>query len=127
MREQVGFELGDLAGLDRRADDGFDHAESVALGDLAPALPAEHRRTVDQHDALHLRRAAGLEEEPHPGTQLGERAGEVAERCGDAFGQLLLDLFVDGEEQVLLAGELVVERPRVTPARRTISSVPTAA
>ena len=38
----------DLAGLDRRRDDRFDQPQPVALGDLAPALPAEHGRSVDR-------------------------------------------------------------------------------
>ena len=52
----------DRARVHRRAERGLDQAEAVVGGDLAPALPAEHRRGVEQHDALDLGLEAGVEE-----------------------------------------------------------------
>jgi chromosome partitioning protein len=65
--ERVDVQRSDLAGVDRAADDRLEQPQPVALGDLPPALPAEHRRAVDQRDPLDLRRAARLEEGSHAG------------------------------------------------------------
>ena len=49
-------------GLDRRLQAGLDQAEPVVGGDLAPAVPAEHRGGVVQRDLLRLRLGAAVEE-----------------------------------------------------------------
>ena len=67
-----GFEA---AGVDRRLQLVLDEAEGVAHADLAPRRPAEDRRAVEQHDALDLGLAAGLEPAERADAQHGERIG----------------------------------------------------
>ena len=91
----------------------LDEAERVAHADLAPGLPAEHRRAVEQHDALDLGLAAGLEPAERADAQHGERIGRAGGHRGarGALGHLGLDLLEDGGEELALVGELVVEGP----------------
>ena len=53
----------------------LDDAEAVLHPDLAPALPAEHRRGVDQDDALHVGSRALLEEQPSADAHRGQLVG----------------------------------------------------
>ena len=64
----------DLAGLDRRLQARFDQAEAVGGGDLAPAVPAEHRGPVVEGDLLQLRLGAVVEEALDPGPHRLQRA-----------------------------------------------------
>ena len=46
-----------------------DQAETVALGHLAPALPAEHRGPVSEDDLANVRLNAGVEPRVDPSHQ----------------------------------------------------------
>ena len=56
----------------------LDQAQPVAAGDLAPALPAEHGRRVEQDDPLHLRLHAVVEEHLGARAQRLDRVGAAA-------------------------------------------------
>ncbi len=82
----------------------------MAHADLPPALPAEHGRAVEEHDAADLGLDAGVE----PGIGAGDEQGErIVSRgrgtASTAGGQVELDRLQHGGEQVGLVGELVVQ------------------
>src|SRR6266513_2960349 len=54
--------LADRTRLHRQLEHGGDHAQAVRHVDLAPRLPAEHRRAFKKHDALDGRLEASVEE-----------------------------------------------------------------
>src|SRR4051794_23582555 len=54
VRERPQRLLRDLARRARGAEDRLGHAHGIAPADLAPALPAEDRRRVEQDDPLDL-------------------------------------------------------------------------
>ncbi len=90
----------------------FDEPEAVAHADLAPQLPAEHRGRVEQRDALHRGVFAGVEEGLRAGVQHLQRiARRLVRQLGDPLEQGLLDVFVDGLEELALALEVVIKRP----------------
>ena len=97
--------------LDRRPQGRLDQAEAVRGGDLAPAIPAQHRRPVEQDDPLRLRLGAGREEHLRAGPHRLQRRGRVGRQGarGDPLGQLDLDPLVDRLEELALAVEVVVE------------------
>jgi hypothetical protein len=104
--------LGNRTGIDGGLQRPFDQAEAVLGRDLPPAVPTEHRGSVEQNNSLCLRLGAGLQEHLRPGPhrsqrglrRRGERAG------GDSLSQLGLDLLVYGLEEISLAVEVVVQR-----------------
>ena len=90
----------------------LDDPEPVLHADLAPAVPAEHRGRVDEHDPLHRRRRALLQEQSGADAhrlQLrgGVRRGDARHDRGD---HIAFDVFVDGVEQARLVAELVIQR-----------------
>ena len=87
-----------------------DQPEAVALVDLAPLLPAQHGRGVEQGDAHDGRVGAGVEEGAHAGHHQLPRVVDAADAGADVGDQRLLELLVDGAEEVALVGEVVVER-----------------
>ena len=105
-------QLADLPRLDRRRQAGFDQAEPVGGADLAPAVPAEHRRGVVEGDLAQLGLGALVEEGLDPGLHRLDRAVQVGveDDVGDPFGRLRLEPFVDRLQELGLAAEVVVER-----------------
>jgi len=103
--------LGDRPRLDRRRQRRFDQAEPVLSGDRTPAIPAQHRGSVEQHDPLRLRLGGGLQEHLGAGAHCRQRvAGAFLQRPGrDPLRQLDLDPLVDRGEQLALVVEVVVE------------------
>jgi hypothetical protein len=73
-------------------------------------LPPEHRGRVEQDDALDGGIGGGVEELPAAAPEGVERVGGGKGRRGHPLGQLLLELLEGGAKEVLLAGEVVVER-----------------
>ncbi len=102
---------GDRPGVDQLAEQPGDEPEAVAHADLPPALPAEHRRAVEEGDLTHLGLDAGVE----PGLGAGDhdRQRIVLRERGDDVDQTLrevdLDRFEHRGEEVGLVGELVVQ------------------
>ncbi len=86
-----------LAGLDRGDQACFDQPEAVGGGDLAPALPAQHRRRVVEDDPLHLRLGAVVEEDLDPGPHRRQGAGDFGAEhdLRRPLRRLRLDLLVD--------------------------------
>ena len=89
-------------------------AEAVAHADLPPPLPAEDGRTVEQDDAAHLgfgaaRRARRRHR--RPADPSGPSVGDGVDDVDQMGGQVDLDGFQHGREQLGLVGELVVQRP----------------
>ena len=95
-----------------------DHPQRALFVEFPPALPAQHRGRVDQHDLPH-NRVAGLPD-PRQGAcpQRGDRVrgvpGDFLALPGDAGA----DLLQDRPEQRFLAREVVVERARAGLSRR---------
>lgn len=119
---------GQRPGRHRRLQGRRDHSEAVLLADLPPPPPAQHPWGVQQQNAFHVRLGEGVEKRARPRLKRLHRIrGGRHDLPGDPLGQLRLDRLHRGVEQIVLVPELVVERPRVTPAARTISSVPTPA
>ena len=89
-------------------------------------VPSEHRWSVYEQDLLNVGVVGGGVEE------LLECADQQVERVatfgsGRRRSEIRLDLMEDSEEQVLLVGEVVVERAACADfASLTISSVPVA-
>ena len=83
----------------------------MAHADLAPALPAQHRGCVQQHDPLHLGLGAGVQPGARAGAQPLDRVGRAGRRhhFADAHADVLLDRLEHGGEQLGLVGELVVQ------------------
>ena len=105
--------LGDLAGLHRRGEHGLGQAHAVAPADLAPALPAEHRRRVDQARSAASSGVDGRgEHRVDADLQRRERAAPRlrGDACADRLQQFLLDRLEDGGEEAFLAVEVVVQR-----------------
>ena len=100
-----------MPGAHARLERVAQQPERDPLVHLAPALPAEHRRRVEEHDPLHVLVQAGVEEghaarlEVHLDPLLGGRSGPDARR------QLALHVLVDSLEDVALALVVVVEGP----------------
>ena len=85
-------------------------AEPVHLRQLAVHRRVEHRRRVEQDDALDRGIERGVEERVRAEAQLARRIAAGAGRGEDRLDDVGLDRLVDGAEQVLLAGEVVVHR-----------------
>ena len=81
---------------------GLDQAEAVGGGDLAPAIPAQHRGGVVQGDPLQLRLGALVEEGLDAGLHRLQRAVQLGaeDDPGDPLGRLRLEPLVDGLEQL---------------------------
>ena len=110
MGERVGVTVLDAARLGGVGEAVPDHPQGALLVKLPPALPAQHRGRVDQHD-LPDDLVAGL---PDPGQAPCPEQGDRV-RCvpGDVFlllGDAGAELLEDRPEQRLLAREVVVER-----------------
>jgi hypothetical protein len=90
-------------------EDALDQAESVAGSDLAPLLPTEHRRGVEEDDPLDLRFEAGVEEHLGARVQRLERAGAGGHGSHQPGRELGLDLLVGGAQEAALVLEVVVE------------------
>ena len=85
-------------------------AEPVLRIDLAPLIPSEDDGRLDEHHAAHRGIEARVEERHAPEPKL--LGGVFAARRGQhhLLAQLLLELFDDRAEQLLLAAEVVVQR-----------------
>ena len=94
----------DDAGADRAAQCAAQHDCAVAVFDAANRVCVEHRLRVVEQDALHGRVEVGVEHRLASGAQILPWVG-LQECRGGAFGDLALDLFVDGRKQLLLAVE----------------------
>ena len=116
MRERIDERGVEAAVVGHRLHREPQVAERVLLLDLAPPLPPEHRRRVDQHDALHDR----IAREPDP-LERARRAGRDGVVAGAGRGEHrgLADAHLgrveDRLEQRVLALEVVVERPAAHP------------
>ena len=100
---------------------GFDGAEGIALVELVPQVPTQHGGTVEHHDALHLGVEALVQERVESHLQDPHRV-RLPAAGGDLQhlrGQLVLDLFEGGLEQVCLAREVVVRARRGSPPPRS--------
>ena len=104
--------LGDLSGLDRGRQHALRQPHPVAPADLTPALPAEHRRRVDEHDLGDLRIDRRVEHHLEPDLQRRQRGRHPAagDLTGDHVQKILLDGLEDRREEALLAIEVVVQR-----------------
>src|SRR5271167_3517477 len=94
---------------DRFADHLIDEGDAVGLFDRAQCLPAQHYRTIEEHDPLDLRFERRLEKavqasrEFFPRIIPGGRGGKRPQ-C-----QVLLYLFEHGAKQLRLVLEVVIE------------------
>ena len=97
----------------------LEQAQAVAVGQVPPGPPAEHRRAVQQQDPLDGWVGAGLQEPPHSGVQRGHRVdGAVGLGAGgDLVGDVGLDGLGHGGEQGGLVAELMVQRAAGHPGR----------
>ena len=99
------------AGVDRVLQRLLEQAECVVGVGRPPDVPAEHRGTVDEHDPLHLRRRAGIEERVDAEHQRLPRIVGRPRRPHHALRGLGADLDQHRLEQILLAAaKVVVER-----------------
>ena len=80
--------------------------DELGLG-LAEVQPQVREAPVDADRAVH-RRHAGRHD--HPARQALDRIVELGDQAVDELGVAAHRLLVDGEEQVVLAGEVLVER-----------------
>ena len=117
------------AHLHRLLEQRLDQAHAVAQADLAPALPAQHGRGLEQHDAVHLGLGAGLE--PGPRAQLhqspsGRRRPPAATAASSPAMTSASTASNTAANSSALSANWWYIAPRVTPAARTIASVPTA-
>ncbi len=78
--------------------------------DLAPGPPAEHGGRVGERDLCDLGSLADVQETAQPNDQAGGPVGGGRDGRGDLGGHLTLQLLEHGAEQLLLVGEVVVER-----------------
>ena len=100
----------DRARVHRRLQRHLHEPGPVALADLAPALPSEDGRGVEQRDLLHRRIDAGVEEGARSQPQRLHGVGGGRSDGAEVLRELRLQLLEDGDEEVLLAAEVVVER-----------------
>src|ERR671924_1085941 len=89
---------------------GGDEPEAVARVDLAPLLPAEHDRGVEQRDAHEGRIGAGVEEGADTGHEQLPRIVNAGDLIADRCHEISLELLVHSAEEILLVREVVVER-----------------
>ena len=87
----------------------------VAQLDRTPRLGSDDARRVDEDDALDIGGGAGVDQAGEGGARPRPRVGAVGGEGGGE--QLALDLLGGGDEQRLLVGEVVVDRPRRHPRR----------
>ena len=91
----------------------------VPVADLGPALPAQHRRGIEQDDPVHLgfgaRIEPGARAEPHHRDRVGIL--RLRGRRGDPHRHLRLDRLEDSGEQLGLVGEVVIQRAAGQPGR----------
>ena len=111
MDEGFDADAGQEVGRHQRRQHRAQHGQLVVLDPAVPHVLLEHADAVEHHDPAERRLEAGVEErrQPRPDCgprlRLGQRGGHDA---GDGVG---LDGVVDGPEQVVLAAEVVVQRP----------------
>lgn len=92
-----------------RVEHGLNGSQPVVGFETSPSVPSEHRRSVDEQHLLHIGVVGGGIEE------LLERGGQHVERV-TAFRrcrrrcQIRLYLTEDGEKEILLVREVVVQR-----------------
>ena len=84
--------------------------QPVLRVDLAPLLPPEHDRRLDQHDAPHGRVEARIEEGHAAEPQLLGGVAARGRRHHHLRAELDLELLHHRPEQQLLAAEVVIER-----------------
>src|SRR5262249_60188628 len=92
----------DGAGRPRSFDPGDDEAVPVAALDLLPGLPTEHRRALDEDDALDRGVEADVEVRAAADPQLLERVDAGERLLCHVVGHLRLELLQAGAEQVVL-------------------------
>ena len=95
------------ATIERRKRAAQQHCAVTRL-DLARDLPAEHGPAVEQRDALHCGLEVRVERGEAAAHECVPRVG-LEEGGGDRLGHLPLHQFEHLAEQVILAGEVVVE------------------
>ena len=84
----------------------------MVKADLTPSFPAQHRRAVDQHDALEVWLGARVKERIGTRQQHSGRIGWVmlAGRNNHPLRDVAFGRVEDSGEQLGLVGELVVQR-----------------
>ena|ERR1700722_5635229 len=92
-------------------------ADTVSAFKLAPSLPAQHRRPIDQQNALDLGSKGSIEESQQAGPQPAERVASFLHTAGRGQ-QILFHLLEDGLEQGTLVAEVVIQRPAGPDTRR---------
>src|SRR3954454_23236884 len=101
----LGMARSDTCGVEH----GGDRSESVVGFEASPLVPSEHGGSVDEQDLLNVGVVGGgVEELLECSGQEVERVAALRRAC--CRGEIGLDLMEDGEEQVLLVGEVVVKR-----------------
>ena len=117
----------DGPGLDRRLQPELQEAETITAGQVPPRLPAEHGGRVEQDDALDLWLRAGVEEQP--GTTRSAPTGSASTPAAPAIRSAISasTSSATAANRSALSRNWWYMAPRVTPAARTISSVPTSA
>src|SRR5207302_4380442 len=100
----------DHARGDRGLKRDLELAEAVLAVDLAAALPAQHDRGLED-DRPHLGSGADLQIRLTGDSQLLPLVVDAVGRLGTEAYELLAEVVVDGQEEVLLAGEVVIQRP----------------
>ena len=109
-REKIDRTDDEASGRVRGAQCFAHETEPVALRDLVLHFGGEHRGSVEEHDAPHLRRRRRVEEGERAESQAVDRIVAPGRRDDDRLRQIALDLFVDRGEEVFLRREVVVER-----------------
>jgi hypothetical protein len=115
VREAVDQRRVEPSGRGEPAQRQPEQPHPVAFVDRAPALPAEHRRRVDERHPPHRRIAHQVEPGPAARPQRGLGVLDAARGRHEPLDPGRLDRLDDGLEQRRLAGEMVVERAPAQP------------
>ena len=99
----------------------FEQGQASLGIELTAGGDAEHRRGVGQ-EAGDRGLGAGVHVGPAPEVQLLSDAVALGRRCDHPLDELILEFGHNGRKDGGLGLEVVVERARVTPARRAIWS-----
>ena len=104
----------DRLGLDRSLVDGLgqrgsDYPQAVPLTDLAPLLPTEDGRTVEQDDALVGRVQTRVEESVYPSYHSRPHVRLLERPSCNRVRHAAVDLFQHGSEEILLSREVVIQ------------------
>ena len=96
-------------GVHGRLQGELHETQPVGLVDLPPALPPQHAGPLQQGDATDGGVETGVEESRGASSQHLQRVGRCLQRAHQLLDQALLDVLVDGLEQVALVAEVVIQ------------------